>query len=64
MLWARQVGIYLARKLTGLSLARVGAYFGGHDHSTALHACRRVEEALAADPALANELIQLTALSN
>jgi chromosomal replication initiator protein len=64
VLWARQVGIYLARKLTGFSLARVGAYFGGRDHTTVLHACRRVEEALAGDPALANELMQLAALSN
>jgi chromosomal replication initiator protein len=64
VLWARQVGIYLARKLTGFSLARVGDYFGGRDHSTVMHACRRVEEALAGNPALANELMQLAALSN
>jgi chromosomal replication initiator protein len=45
----RQVGMYLARELTGLSLQQIGAYFGGRDHSTVLHACRKVEQALAAD---------------
>jgi chromosomal replication initiator protein len=42
----RQVGMYLARQLTGLSLEQIGAYFGGRDHSTVLHACRKVEQAL------------------
>jgi chromosomal replication initiator protein len=43
----RQVGMYLARRLTKLSLEQIGAYFGGRDHSTVLHACRKVEQALA-----------------
>src|SRR5207302_3605662 len=42
----RQVGMYLARQLTPLSLQQIGAYFGGRDHSTVLHACRKVERAL------------------
>jgi chromosomal replication initiator protein len=42
----RQVGIYLTRRLTPLSLAQIGAAFGGLDHSTVLHACRKVEAAL------------------
>ena len=45
MLLPRQVGMYLARKLTPLSLQQIGAYFGGRDHSTVLHACRKVEQA-------------------
>jgi chromosomal replication initiator protein len=48
----RQVGMYLARQLTGLSLEQIGAYFGGRDHSTVLHACRKVERALTADAEL------------
>jgi chromosomal replication initiator protein len=59
LLWPRQVAMYLARRLTGLSLARVGAAFGGYDHSTVLHACRKVEEALAGDPGLAGALREL-----
>lgn len=38
----RQIAMYLARRLTPLSLEQIGAYFGGRDHSTVLHACRKV----------------------
>lgn len=40
----RQVGMYLARKLTSLSLEEIGGHFGGRDHSTVLHAQRAVEQ--------------------
>ena len=55
-LWARQVAIYLSRQMTPLSLVRIGAFFGGRDHSTVLHACRKVEETLEKDHNLAVEL--------
>jgi chromosomal replication initiator protein len=57
----RQVGMYLARQLTGLSLGQIGAYFGGRDHSTVLHACRKVEAALAQDVTLSGAVRQLHA---
>jgi chromosomal replication initiator protein len=57
----RQVGMYLARQLTGLSLGQIGAYFGGRDHSTVLHACRKVEQALGRDAALSGAVRQLHA---
>jgi chromosomal replication initiator protein len=57
----RQVGMYLARQLTGLSLGQIGAYFGGRDHSTVLHACRKVEAALACDVTLSGAVRQLHA---
>jgi chromosomal replication initiator protein len=57
----RQVGMYLARQLTPLSLQQIGAYFGGRDHSTVLHACRKVEEAMAHDRALSGAVRQLHA---
>jgi chromosomal replication initiator protein len=40
----RQVAMYLARKLTTRSLPEIGRRFGGRDHTTVLHACRRIEE--------------------
>jgi chromosomal replication initiator protein len=57
----RQVGMYLARQLTDLSLQQIGAYFGGRDHSTVLHACRKVEQALDADVPLSRAVRQLHA---
>jgi chromosomal replication initiator protein len=57
----RQVGMYLARALTPLSLGQIGAHFGGRDHSTVLHACRKVEQALARDTALSGAVRQLHA---
>jgi chromosomal replication initiator protein len=57
----RQVGMYLARQLTALSLQQIGAYFGGRDHSTVLHACRKVEQALAHDVHLSGAVRQLHA---
>jgi chromosomal replication initiator protein len=53
--------MYLARRLTGLSLTQIGAYFGDRDHSTVLHACRKVEQALAQDAALSGAVRQLHA---
>jgi chromosomal replication initiator protein len=46
---ARQCAIGLARELTGLSLAEIGEYFGGRDHSTILHACERFRTLEATD---------------
>jgi chromosomal replication initiator protein len=57
----RQVGMYLARRLTLLSLQEIGSFFGGRDHSTVLHACRKVEEALTQDAALSGAVHQLQA---
>jgi chromosomal replication initiator protein len=57
----RQVGMYLARQLTGLSLEQIGAYFGGRDHSTVLHACRKIEQALTRDAVLGGTVRQLRA---
>jgi chromosomal replication initiator protein len=61
ILWPRQVGMYLARQLTPLSLAQIGAYFGGRDHSTVLHACRKVEAALTDNVRLSGAVRQLHA---
>jgi chromosomal replication initiator protein len=47
--WPRQVAMYLARELTGESLPAIGRHFGGRDHTTVLHACRRASARLADD---------------
>ncbi|MCX7599523.1 MAG: chromosomal replication initiator protein DnaA [Armatimonadetes bacterium] len=47
--WARQVAIYLCRELTDNSLAAIGQFFGGRDHSTVLHSYNKVAELLAED---------------
>jgi chromosomal replication initiator protein len=57
----RQISMYLARRLTGLSLAEIGHYFGRRDHSTVLHACRTVQQAVESDEALSGTVQQLHA---
>jgi chromosomal replication initiator protein len=46
---ARSVAIYLGRVLAGASLAALGRFFGGRDHTTALHSCRSIERRLSRD---------------
>ncbi|MGH9198636.1 MAG: chromosomal replication initiator protein DnaA, partial [Acidimicrobiia bacterium] len=55
----RQVAMYLARELTDASLPRIGDEFGGRDHTTVMHACERVKEALGHDPQFAARLKKL-----
>lgn len=57
----RQVAMYLARELSGLSLPRLGSAFGGRDHSTVLHACRKVAADAVNDAQLASMVRQLRA---
>jgi len=45
----RQVAMYLSRQLTTRSLPEIGRRFGGRDHTTVLHACRRVEQLMRDD---------------
>jgi chromosomal replication initiator protein len=59
VLLPRQVSMYLARQLTPLSLGEIGSYFGGRDHSTVLHACRKMEQELEHDPVLSGAVQQL-----
>jgi chromosomal replication initiator protein len=62
--WPRQVAIYLARELTSTPLQTIGEAFGGRNHATVLHACKRVAERLAADQHAGAELDELrTAIS-
>lgn len=56
----RQVAMYLARKLTPLSLEEIGVHFGGRDHSTVLHAERTIEAARLRHKPAADTLTELT----
>ena len=57
----RQVAMYLARETTKLSLPKIGAALGGRDHTTVLHAWRKVAELATTDDRLARTLRELTA---
>ena len=52
----RQVAMYLSRKLTTRSLPEIGRRFGGRDHTTVLHACRRIEALIGEDALFRQEV--------
>lgn len=56
----RQVAMYLCRQLTNLSLPEIGYAFGGKDHTTVLHSCKKIDAHLAKDRNLKNAVEQLT----
>lgn len=56
----RHIAQYLARELTSLSLPKIGELFGGKDHTSVLHACRKIENLLTKDPNLKNIINYLT----
>jgi chromosomal replication initiator protein len=58
----RQVAMYLAKKLTARSLPEIGRRFGGRDHTTVMHAVKRIEELRAQDRELDNDVALLTRL--
>jgi len=52
----RQVAMYLAKQLTSRSLPEIGRKFGGRDHTTVMHAVKKIEELVVADRALAEDV--------
>ena len=52
----RQVAMYLSKQLTSRSLPEIGRKFGGRDHTTVMHAVRRIEELKDTDPVLAEDI--------
>jgi chromosomal replication initiator protein len=57
---ARQVGMYLMRQYTSLSLPKIGEEFGGKDHTTVMYGCEKVAELQRTDPEMGSLLRQLT----
>ena len=45
----RQIGMYLCRRMTSLSTTSIGRAFGGRDHTTVMHACDKISDAMKAD---------------
>jgi chromosomal replication initiator protein len=62
VVWPRQIGMYLAKQLTARSLPEIGRRFGNRDHTTVLHAIRKIEGELADNPRLKEELEELKKL--
>ncbi|MBW4651899.1 MAG: chromosomal replication initiator protein DnaA [Kaiparowitsia implicata GSE-PSE-MK54-09C] len=57
---ARQIGMYLMRHHTGLSLPKIGEVFGGKDHTTVLYSCEKITQLKETDADMAKTLRQLS----
>ncbi len=57
--WARQIGMYLMRQYTDLSLPRIGEEFGGKDHTTVMYSCDKITQLRETDKEVAKTLQQL-----
>jgi chromosomal replication initiator protein len=64
VVWPRQVAMYIARELTSESLPSIGRHFGGRDHTTVLHACRRANKRISTDAASRASVHKLLSLLN
>ncbi|MBU0687065.1 MAG: chromosomal replication initiator protein DnaA [Candidatus Margulisbacteria bacterium] len=58
---ARQVAMYLSRELTKSSLPKIGASFGGRDHTTVIHGCEKIREAYKKDQIIENSVKSIKA---
>ena len=57
---ARQIAMYLCRELTELSLPKIGQHFGNRDHTTVMHADRKIRELMSERRAIYNQVTELT----
>ncbi|WP_432559704.1 chromosomal replication initiator protein DnaA [Granulicoccus sp. GXG6511] len=57
---ARQIAMYLCRELTDLSLPKIGAEFGGRDHTTVMHADRKIRQLMTERRTIYNQVTELT----
>ncbi len=61
VVWPRQLAAYLSKDMTPLSLPEIGRRFGGRDHTTILHAVRKIERMIREDLELADTVEELRA---
>ena len=59
IVYPRQIGMYLAKILTSRSLPEIGRKFGGRDHTTVLHAVRKIERLIASDDSIKSSITSL-----
>jgi chromosomal replication initiator protein len=57
---ARQIAMYLCRELTNLSLPKIGQQFGGRDHTTVIHACKKIGSLMTERRSIYNQVTELT----
>ena len=57
---ARQMAMYLCRNLANLSLPEIGNAFGGKDHTTVLHSCKKIEQAMESDSDIKTAFLKLS----
>ena len=57
---ARQISMYLCREMTNLSLPKIGQLFGGRDHTTVMHACKKIAELMKERRSIYNQVTELT----
>ncbi|MBW4636917.1 MAG: chromosomal replication initiator protein DnaA [Gloeocapsa sp. UFS-A4-WI-NPMV-4B04] len=58
--WARQIGMYLMRQHTDLSLPRIGEEFGGKDHTTVMYSCDKIAQLRVSTPDVAQTVRSLS----
>lgn len=58
--YPRQIAMYLSRKLTDMSLPKIGEEFGGRDHTTVIHAYEKISEGLKSDESLQHTIDDIT----
>ena len=57
---ARQIAMYLCRELTDMSLPKIGQQFGGRDHTTVMHANRKIRDLMAERRSIYNQVTEIT----
>lgn len=60
--YARQMAMYLCREMTDLSLPKIGELFGGRDHTTVIHAYKKINAEMSEQPSTYNQVSELTSL--
>lgn len=60
----RQISMYLSREMTENSLPKIGAEFGGKDHTTVIHAHEKIQQLMEKDPTIQKEVGEIKNLLN